>query len=132
RSEFLPGGAGFVADDRRKVVVAFAGTRDPSDWAFNLNLAWIKEGRGSVHQGFALRAQQVANDVESRVRRLRDRGQTIWLTGHSLGGAIATLAALRLKKKGLAPARTVTFGAPMVGDSDFAKSFALPLIRIEN
>jgi len=45
----------------------------------------------------------------------------IWLTGHSLGGAIATLATFycSLEKTG----GLYTFGSPCVGDQDFAKAF---------
>ncbi|GMA50983.1 hypothetical protein GCM10025857_23400 [Alicyclobacillus contaminans] len=41
------------------------------------------------------------------------------VTGHSLGGALATLHALVLAQRGI-PARLLTFGSPMVGDAAFA------------
>uniref|UniRef100_A0A7E4VF72 Lipase_3 domain-containing protein n=1 Tax=Panagrellus redivivus TaxID=6233 RepID=A0A7E4VF72_PANRE len=48
---------------------------------------------------------------------------SIWLTGHSLGGALATLAATEIVSNGYVPANKVklyTFGQPRVGDSAFA------------
>uniref|UniRef100_A0A7E4WA12 Lipase_3 domain-containing protein n=1 Tax=Panagrellus redivivus TaxID=6233 RepID=A0A7E4WA12_PANRE len=47
----------------------------------------------------------------------------IWVTGHSLGAAFATLAASVIVHVGYAPVNNVvlyTFGQPRVGDADFA------------
>lgn len=43
----------------------------------------------------------------------------VTLVGHSLGGAVATLAGLEMRLKGWDPLVT-TFGAPMVGNAEFA------------
>ena len=50
----------------------------------------------------------------------------IYLTGHSLGGAAAILAAARLADMGVAPGQleVVTFGAPAVGNAAFARAYA--------
>uniref|UniRef100_A0A7E4VFD6 Lipase_3 domain-containing protein n=1 Tax=Panagrellus redivivus TaxID=6233 RepID=A0A7E4VFD6_PANRE len=50
---------------------------------------------------------------------------TIWVTGHSLGGAFATLAASEIVSFGYASAGNVilyTFGQPRVGDAAFAEA----------
>ena len=49
----------------------------------------------------------------------------ILLTGHSLGGAAAVLAAARLSDLGVSPAQLVvtTFGAPAVGNAAFAERY---------
>lgn len=44
------------------------------------------------------------------------------MAGHSLGGALATLAALSLAERGL-EVECVTFGSPKVGDEDFCRFF---------
>jgi len=41
------------------------------------------------------------------------------LVGHSLGGAVALLAALELHKRGMPPATVTTFGEPKVGNKGF-------------
>jgi esterase/lipase len=48
-----------------------------------------------------------------------------WITGHSLGGAMASLAAATIVKTGIKPASNVilyTFGQPRTGDKTFAQA----------
>lgn len=47
------------------------------------------------------------------------KGVTIRLTGHSLGGAIATIGAMKLAHKGW-DVELITFGSPRVGNASFA------------
>ncbi|MBR2215214.1 MAG: lipase family protein [Selenomonadaceae bacterium] len=56
----------------------------------------------------------------------------LYLTGHSLGGAVATLLAARLIDMGVAPEQlaVITFGAPAVGNATFAKTYG-ELINLE-
>jgi hypothetical protein len=62
------------------------------------------------------------------MKNLADQGCRIWLTGHSLGAALATLAADRFQDvQGL-----YTFGSPRVGDRQFQKNFQLRAYRVVN
>jgi hypothetical protein len=114
---------GFVASsaDRRLTIVAFRGTEPgkfddliadvntlPADWA---------DGGGQVHTGF-LRAY---SPVREAVRAaLEGRGHIVF-TGHSLGAALATLAAADHRPR--QPA-LITFGSPRVGNRQFARLLA--------
>ncbi len=72
---------------------------------------------GRVHAGF-LKAFKDVSDQLDALLAAKAPGQKIWLTGHSLGGALATLAAAHLGSsvvQGLA-----TYGCPRVGDAAFA------------
>ena len=72
---------------------------------------------GKVHSGF-LRAFIDISDRLDAIVQARQPGQRIWLTGHSLGGALATLAAAHL---GPGPIQGLyTFGCPRVGNAAFA------------
>jgi putative lipase involved disintegration of autophagic bodies len=53
-------------------------------------------------------------------RKKNDR--PIWITGHSLGGALALLAAWRCKRKFVPVHQIYTFGAPMVGNVETAEA----------
>ena len=65
-----------------------------------------------MHRGFARGLSHVLPTLESA---LAGETKLLVVTGHSLGGAMATLAASRLRPAGL-----YTFGAPRVGNHDFA------------
>jgi triacylglycerol lipase len=52
------------------------------------------------------------------------RPQTLWVTGHSLGGALATLAVAKLRmEEDRCVNGLYTFGSPRVGDRIFARNF---------
>jgi hypothetical protein len=73
---------------------------------------------GKVHEGFLAAFGEVEACLRDRLGSLS--GRPVWFTGHSLGAALATLAAARFGAfQGL-----YTFGSPRVGDEDFAASFA--------
>jgi len=72
---------------------------------------------GRVHTGFLSAFKEVSHQLDA-LARAKPPGQRLWLTGHSLGGALATLAAAHLGfsvLQGLA-----TYGCPRVGDAAFA------------
>lgn len=96
-----------------EVVVAFRGTeQDPRDFATDLDTrknAW--PGGGMVHRGFAAAFDRVWPALSTW---LADHPAPALIAGHSLGGALATLAASRARA-----ARLITFGCPRVGDAAF-------------
>ncbi|MDZ7599636.1 MAG: lipase family protein [Desulfobacterales bacterium] len=103
-----------VADsDRAFAVLVFRGTSGPlSNWFFNLNATpatW--PGGGRVHRGFKSIFLGAWQEIAGELQRVR---KPLFYTGHSLGGALATLAAACLP-----PQAVYTFGAPRVGDADF-------------
>ena len=89
---------------------------------------------GSVHSGFLNAWLEVVEAGEAQLRALNQtaesNGQTldVYVTGHSLGGALATLTMARLleaKDQGsnLKLRALYTVGSPRVGDSIFARRF---------
>ena len=71
-----------------------------------------------VHPGFATALQSVWPQLQDIISN--SGSKPIWLTGHSLGAALATLLAEKIENQvnGL-----YTFGSPCVGDSTFTHSF---------
>lgn len=98
---------GFVAVDstNRKIVVSFRGSQSVRNWLANININDIStdicEGC-TVHQGFWkswLEARPgILTALKEAVARYPAYG--IVATGHSLGGAIATLCAANLRNEG--------------------------------
>jgi triacylglycerol lipase len=121
---------GFVAQNAEIVLVAFRGTQPnvPIDWMSDFQAKHVTWGPfpGTVHKGFhdALHAvwEIAFGGQEILPARLLNRGnRTVWITGHSLGGAIAELCAAQAKFARLVPVQGVyTFGQPRVGDDTFA------------
>jgi hypothetical protein len=83
---------------------------------------------GKVHRGFKAALDEVWPELFPFIRRLEENGCAIWITGHSLGGALATLCAGRFHR-----ARGVyTYGSPRVGDGDFREHLAVDIYRVVN
>ena len=82
-------------------------------------------GTGFVHYGFGEALDAVWPQVRSALVDFRDNDQTLWFTGHSLGGALAMLAAARLHFE--EPDRTAdgvyTFGQPRTCDRMLARAY---------
>lgn len=117
-TEVLIGGS---LDDPGTIIVAFRGTEQPRDYLtdarFLVKNQWPCEGNGGarVHRGFCGSYFSVSEKIHARVQG----ANRIILTGHSLGGALATLAALDLFENGLPVVNVVTFGSPRVGNGAF-------------
>lgn len=114
-----------MARDEADLIVAFRGTADIRNWLTDLDCARDAEGRCRVHRGFARAVDSVQAEVNAAVLAASGEGLRIWLTGHSLGGALAMLFAWRFyNAHGDAPfAGTYTFGQPRVGDGSFRDSY---------
>lgn len=82
---------------------------------------------GRFHKGFhdTVLKDGVAEKLLDKIIEIckNSRKREIYITGHSLGGACATIFYSFLKMKLPSIKKTlVTFGCPRVGDSDFSKS----------
>ncbi len=106
----------FVATSADAVLVSFRGTENLGDWLSNLNLLTTSRPYGKVHRGF-LGAFQV---VEQKLLDILARfpGRRVLLTGHSLGGALALVAAAEWRNK-FQIAWVHTHGQPGTGKKDF-------------
>lgn len=105
----------------------------------------LERQQPAVHEGFNTYTNLVLKDsvldpqgqltgVFKKVQQ--EPNSYLCLTGHSLGGAVATLLGTRLLDLGMDPQRlkVITFGAPAVGNQAFVNAYAdkLQLVRITN
>ncbi len=108
--------------------IAFRGSDDMGDWAKNLDArprdarAFFNASTGPVHvhNGFLSIYQLLHADIVAYIDQHIADGTRIFVTGHSLGAALATLSALKLSQM-YSPyiAGVYPFSSPRVGMQNF-------------
>lgn len=114
---------GFVARHQEFLIIAFRGTDEIQDWLDNLNLPPLRMALGSVHRGFYLSLMDIWPDMLQAIAEFQDQAQSLWITGHSLGGAMANMAALDFIEKDRPFYGVYTFGQPRCCHRDLALVF---------
>jgi triacylglycerol lipase len=120
------GTQGFAIANDETVIFAFRGT-EPDELNDVLADADIDLTNGPfgalIHRGFVRALNNVATFVDRRMRKYKRSGtRSVWFTGHSLGAALATLAAASLLDTDEEVAGLYTFGSPRVGNRAFVRS----------
>lgn len=115
-----------VCSDDAVTVVAFRGTTSLRDWSRNLNARPAQTPWGRIHAGFRNALEQVWDRVLDELQRQGAGERALWLTGHSLGGAMAVLASARMhwEQSAFRPVGVRTFGQPAVGWGGFRDRYA--------
>lgn len=115
-------------------VIAFRGTQDLDDWFTDADAVQVPLSkhlrdktplldRSRVHQGFQLLAVSLNRQVDKAVRGFKPK-VPVYVTGHSLGGAVASLTALMVKARLKRPdVRLYSYAAPRVGDPAFVAAY---------
>jgi len=123
---------GYVGVRQGQCVVAFRGTSDLKGWMEDLESAATAKLSGCSYQGkpcyvgdgFLSNYQSMAPAMKAALSKLGcSSGPPVWVIGHSLGAAEATLAMWDLHASGVKLAAGYTFGQPRVGDAAFAQAF---------
>ncbi|MBF2759355.1 MAG: lipase family protein [Ectothiorhodospiraceae bacterium AqS1] len=86
---------------------------------------------GGVHRGFKNHYEKIANRIQNDLNKKEYIRKPLIIAGHSLGGALATIAAKRLIHQG-GIAACYTFGAPRVGDEKWSHDVKTPIYRLVN
>ncbi len=120
-------------------LLAFRGTEPTNaiNWLTDTDVVQRAFGRGCVHQGFYANLQAVWEEIATLLRDAMKTGpgstraalDRLYVTGHSLGGAMAVLGAARLTIDedptfGNLVRGVYTFGQPAVGNRAFTEDFA--------
>lgn len=110
--------------------VSFRGSSDPADWLADFDA--IPEtylpvtGFGQIHAGFQDVYELIRAGIAANLATATAKCKQILVTGHSLGAALAVLAApdiFRNMPPNTIEPRLTTFAGPRVGLSDFAAAF---------
>ncbi|KAJ9072429.1 hypothetical protein DSO57_1027579 [Entomophthora muscae] len=129
--------AGFVAVNEREktIIVSYRGSSNLNNWINNAMLILVpfelSEATNStvanqllVHRGFQIMTRSLLPQTREALEPLlvQYKDYKVAITGHSAGGAIATLMTAALGGSGFIPFKKltlVTFGQPRVGDPAF-------------
>ena len=131
-------------DDDPYVVVAFRGTEQKvSDWLTDARAFSIDVGKSKIHSGFwealTVNADPQGQTVLSLVRDVLEsqavkdgngNALPVFVTGHSLGGALALLTTKELASD--ITGACYTYGAPRVANYEYFEGMKTPVFRVVN
>ena len=115
-------------DKARTQIITVRGTADQKNFSEDLNITVRTDRQADipVHAGFDRAARAVYNDVKSYLKR----NYKTYVTGHSLGGAVAALVTIYAIEDGFMVERVITFGQPRFTTAAGVQRLRLPLIRV--
>jgi triacylglycerol lipase len=133
----------YIAENDQHIVVAFRGSEGPNsidglkDWFMTNALNLLVQPDGPLapeflgtgvgarwHMGFVRAISDIWPTLSTELNaKLAAKERTLWVTGHSLGGALALLASWLLLRNTINIHQILTFGAPMVGNKVVAEAF---------
>lgn len=114
-----------VIEQPDAIIVAFRGTSEIKDWLTDARFVRTTVACGEVHSGFWAAWSGVRKPLFDLVwDQALTTGKPVLFTGHSLGGALALIAAKYFEVRGMPNVHGVyTFGAPRVGDKEFCRNY---------
>lgn len=108
----------FIATTSEIIVIAFRGTDESMlDWLDDIDIRTVTRSYGKIHRGFASHYKQIMHGLAPHITPEKTANKKIFITGHSLGGAVATIAAAELKDH-MNLTGIYTYGQPRVGYSE--------------
>jgi hypothetical protein len=126
---FLTDTYAYVGSRGKTAEVVFRGTTNFENWIANADFSHVSPYAnlpGSfVHQGFYTDYLSLAPTLKSALNTLIAHSNVteVYFTGHSLGAALATLAAYDIAPTLRIPSGIYTFGSPRVGNKVFTDAF---------
>ena len=135
-----------VAVSQQAVIVSYRGTLTPErgtnpktvveDWVQDADKAPAIEPDipGRVHRGFLTAVSSTWDPVLSTLQGWRSEGllagRKIYVTGHSKGGAAASIAAMKLRAAGFMPDAVYTYASARPGDAGFIEGMRQADVRV--
>jgi triacylglycerol lipase len=117
---------GYLAQRRDDVYLIFRGTMTAREWIRDFKMGLVPcslSQYGRVHDGFQRMYSLIQAQIQESLAHVHQRSR-LFIAGHSLGGALATLALPEIAAA--TPRRAIclyTYGSPRVGDNEFVAAF---------
>jgi triacylglycerol lipase len=116
-------------DTKKLQGISVRGTDNETNWSLDKDTRLVRDDRTGIlmHRGFRAAALAVYEDVKPRLKP----GYTTYVTGHSLGGAVAAIVGIYLQQDGVKLGGIYTFGQPKFTNLEGARQLqGLPLLRV--
>ena len=118
------------SDLNKRICVVFRGSQSNIDWKYNLMTRKKffytgKKRKVGIHSGFyqhlhkGTSSEKIDNTIINLVKKYPD--YEIYITGHSLGGALCTLYGYELSQKIKNKVNVISFASPRLGNKSFKK-----------
>jgi len=119
----------FLAEHAHYVVLAFRGTESDNirDIITDLSIKRQSTKQGKIHTGFLNSYCRVHHQLSSYLKNTK---KPIYITGHSMGAALAVIATAQLSSFTLSAC--YNFGSPHIGSPEFDSHLKVPVYRIVN
>lgn len=120
----------YVLEHKDHIIVAFRGTEPKQFSDIKADLSILKtwhKGEGKVHRGFMIEVWKLADLISPRVF---DTKKQVYITGHSLGGGMATLFSTLCRPQ--SPPKVYTYGSPRAGDRTYSAAYPHLHTRVQN
>ncbi|MDP8105760.1 lipase family protein [Pasteurella atlantica] len=117
--------------DEHNAVIAIRGTHEKIDDLGGTDAeAKLVSGeainvKGKLHEGFYEHAKYIIEhkNFGAFLAQVKEKKKNLFVTGHSMGGAVATILSAYFNEQGLDPL-LYTYGSPRAGDLDFVSAYA--------
>lgn len=116
--------SGYIIREKSTILITFKGTFTYDDAMTDIQVSqskWPEFHNTNVHSGFLAYFYVIQDAIDSTLNE-QENVEKIFITGHSLGAAIATICMLHLlTKKKFTNLSGVVFALPKIGDIDFTQ-----------
>ncbi|CCO47918.1 putative Lipase, class 3 [Vibrio nigripulchritudo SOn1] len=113
-----------LVEHEKFVSIVFRGTNEIEDWIDNINAFSVKALFGEFHRGFLKSVDDLWLDIEKELESCQsEQRKPVFIAGHSLGGAMATITAAKFIHEDKPFISVYTFGQPRALSQDTARLF---------
>ncbi len=113
----------YIMDDDEEIIVVFRGSESRADWFANFQASQDPGPLDGTraHEGFQDALYPAVISLTRHIHTAAISNKRVWITGHSLGGALCSLYAGMLIENGIAVYGIYTFASPRPGSPKFER-----------
>ena len=128
-----PNQVAYVFSNETDLVISFRGTYNVQNLIVDADCMLVQDDilPGKVHKGFLQYYNGLCGGIDQIIDENQDKN--IWVTGHSLGAALAAIAAVRSARRTKGKiAGVFNYGQPRIGNKNYISAINTPWFRWVN